>query len=203
VTGAGSALNALQEEVFDAVLLDLHMQDLDGLEALRRIRDLPRPLGSELPVFLTTADTEQSSLQACLEAGVQGVLPKPLRKAWLAALLSGVSQARPAPSPTGAPLVDATHVARIVADLGPEAWQKGLRACRTSAGVCLQDLEDPDRVGRALHRLAGLSACYGMPRLHELVRRAEAMVASGAPCPQAELGALMSASLVQLEAAAP
>lgn len=188
VAGGAEALQALVEESFDAVLLDLHMQGMDGLEVIRRIHGLPGRNLSELPLFLMTADTERSGIQACLDQGAQGVLAKPIRKARLAALLAEVADP---------PLVDAARVARIIADLGPATWRAGLRACRASAEAALADLRSPGAAGPALHRLAGLSASYGMPRLHRRVRQAEA----GMMGPRPDLSALADESLVALEAA--
>ena len=189
VSGGAEALRALAEGPFDAVLLDLHMQGMDGLELIRRIRGLADPRSAELPLFLMTADAEQGRIRACLAQGAQGVLAKPIRKARLAALLADLAEP---------PLVDGAQVAGIVHDLGSGTWQAGLRACRASAEAALAELESPGGPGPALHRLAGLSASYGMPRLHRRVRQAEAGDAGALP----DLRALAAASLAELEGAA-
>ncbi len=201
VAGGGEALEALESRSFDAVLLDLHMQDMDGLEALRRIRTHADPRVAGLPVFLSSADTEHACLQADLGAGVQGILPKPLRKERLAALLAGLATRAPEAARPDPGLVDTAHVARIRRDLGEETWARGLRACRDSAEACLEDLEQPGQVPQALHRLAGLAASYGMVGLHHLVRHAESQVAAGAICPVAEVQVGCRTSLRCLEQA--
>jgi len=187
-----AALDAIASEPFDAVLLDLHMQDMDGLELLQRIRGLSDPRRAKLPVFLATADLETGRLQACLGLGMQGILPKPVRKAQLAALLAGVTS-------TEAALVDTCRVAQLRADLGEDVWAAGLAACRASAAACLQEVADPTHQAPALHRLAGLSASYGMPRLHQQVRVMEALTAAGKAWPLDHLRGLVEVSLAELE----
>lgn len=196
-SGGAEALELLQQEPFDAVLLDLHLQDTNGLEVLRRIRALPT---GNLPVFLVTADTERTHLQACLAEGFQGLLAKPVRKDRLGALLSGVHPQGTALEPEEAPLLDTAQAAQILADLGPAVWEAGVGACRVSMEASLEALEQPGQTRHALHRLAGVSASYGLARLHQQVRRAEALVTTGDPCPLGELRDLAATSLAALEA---
>lgn len=201
VAGGGEALEVLEIRPFDAVLLDLHMHDMDGLEALRRIRAHPDPRVAGLPVFLSSADPEHARLHADLGAAVQGMLPKPLRKERLAILLAGLVPREPVGARPDSGLVDAAHVARIRRDLGEEVWARGLRACQDSAEACLEDLEQPGQVPQALHRLAGLAASYGMVGLHHLVCHAEARLAAGEVCPVAEVQVGCRTSLRCLERA--
>ena len=60
----------------DAVLLDVHMPDLDGIQVCRRIRD---HLGEDAPLVLalSAAVTEEDRAQ-CLAAGMVGFLSKPI-----------------------------------------------------------------------------------------------------------------------------
>ena len=60
---------------FDMVLMDMQMPEVDGLEATRRIKQI-RP---ELPIIATTANTYDETAQACMEAGCDGFLTKPLQ----------------------------------------------------------------------------------------------------------------------------
>lgn len=60
---------------YDAVLMDLQMPVMDGLEATAIIRE--RFSGQELPIVVTTANIAPSEQERCLEAGATDVLPKP------------------------------------------------------------------------------------------------------------------------------
>lgn len=76
------ALAALAAERFDAVLLDLNMPDLSGLEVARRLRARPGP-NLRTPVLAVTADTEPEVVRACLDSGMTGFVAKPIEAAEL------------------------------------------------------------------------------------------------------------------------
>jgi len=195
------ALAILERRSLDAILLDLHMQDMDGLETLARIRAHPDPRVARIAVFLSSADTEGSRIQAQLGLGVLGVLPKPIRKEHLETLLAGLPARSPEEALPFPSQVDQALVARIRRDLGEEIWAKGLRACRNSAEACLEELTHPAHVPQALHRLAGLAASYGMVDLHRLVRHAETQLTNGSPCPVEDVQITCRSSLARLEEA--
>ena len=73
-------------EAFDLVLMDMQMPNLDGLQATRKIR--AAGLGPEtLPIIALTANAYQEDIDACLAAGMQAHLTKPLRLRELEAAL--------------------------------------------------------------------------------------------------------------------
>jgi PAS domain S-box-containing protein len=77
---------------FDLVLMDIHMPDMDGVEAARRIRALypedARPAEGRPPIVALTANAFAEDRAAYLEAGLDDYLAKPFEKADLAALLA-------------------------------------------------------------------------------------------------------------------
>lgn len=62
---------------FDIVLLDLRMPGMDGLEVARLIR-ARADLKGTIPIIVVTADTGTGIEQACLDAGAQDMLLKPV-----------------------------------------------------------------------------------------------------------------------------
>lgn len=74
----GRALDLLQREAFDLVLMDRHMPECDGLEATRLIREREQTSGEHLPVVGVTASVQPEDLEACRAAGMDEVLTKPL-----------------------------------------------------------------------------------------------------------------------------
>jgi PAS domain S-box-containing protein len=82
-------------EPYDLLLMDLHMPGGDGLEAVRRIRALEaQGRAPHLPVFALTANAFEEDRAACLAAGMDGFLVKPLERAQLLDVLAGISSAR-------------------------------------------------------------------------------------------------------------
>lgn len=71
------ALRLVQQQAdFDIVLMDVQMPVMDGLEATKRIRELPDRAG--LPIVALTAGNTDSEHRRAREAGMQDVLPKPI-----------------------------------------------------------------------------------------------------------------------------
>jgi len=74
---------------FDRVLMDLHMPGMDGLEATRRIRTIEAEASTPRTMILAlTANASAEDRDACLEAGMDGFLVKPLDRERLAAALT-------------------------------------------------------------------------------------------------------------------
>ncbi|MBK6852263.1 MAG: response regulator [Burkholderiales bacterium] len=81
----GEAMLAVEHERFDAVLMDLHMPDMDGFEATRRIRALPG--NQALPIIALTAAALQQDRASAQAAGMNAHLAKPIDPETLIELL--------------------------------------------------------------------------------------------------------------------
>jgi len=66
------------EGTFSLVLMDLRMPVMDGYEATRQIRALERTDAREVPIVAMSADAFQDDIKRCLEAGMNGHIPKPI-----------------------------------------------------------------------------------------------------------------------------
>jgi PAS domain S-box-containing protein len=79
---------------FDRILMDLHMPGMDGLEAARRIRANEAEIGApRTPILALTANASAEDREACLAAGMDGFLVKPLDRERLAAALANAGKA--------------------------------------------------------------------------------------------------------------
>ncbi|GIJ49488.1 hypothetical protein Val02_63740 [Virgisporangium aliadipatigenens] len=98
VDGAAAAEAVLRAD-YDVVLMDLHMPDVDGLEATRRIRAARTEAGPHI-IALTASITEENR-RACRDAGMDDFLPKPIEPERLARTLAAIPAAAGGDAGTG------------------------------------------------------------------------------------------------------
>jgi CheY-like chemotaxis protein len=63
---------------YDVVFMDVQMPVMDGCEATRQIRALPNPEAAKLPIIAMTANVFREDIEACLEAGMDDHIGKPV-----------------------------------------------------------------------------------------------------------------------------
>jgi CheY-like chemotaxis protein len=83
---------------FDAILMDRHMPVMDGIEATRLIRRMDEPLAS-IPIIGVTAAATRTELDACVEAGMNTCVTKPISPNDLEAVLFALTGAGRAAAP--------------------------------------------------------------------------------------------------------
>ncbi len=66
------------EGYYDAVLMDMRMPEMDGLEATRRIRAMNRTDAKEVPIIALTANAFDEDVQRSMQAGLNAHLSKPV-----------------------------------------------------------------------------------------------------------------------------
>jgi len=80
------ALEKLQDEPYDLVLLDVEMPEMDGYQVLEHLKAHPRL--RDIPVIMISAVEDLESVVRCIELGAQDYLPKPFNPVLLRARLS-------------------------------------------------------------------------------------------------------------------
>ena len=196
VSDGALALAALEETAqrgaamphFDVVLMDVMMPGMDGLEATRRIRALPGPVG-QVPILAVTASAFAEDIAACRAAGMDAHLAKPIEREALVAALERLGRSRLTAAPKDPAGQAVPEVLPLLAPRGGGALAiPGLDAetARRLAPVFLQEIidqtarlratlpEDTAEAISAAHRLAGSAATLGASRLAAVARQFQA-----------------------------
>jgi CheY-like chemotaxis protein len=149
VSNGRDAVEAITQRVYDVVLMDLQMPEMDGFQATRAIRALPG--GTNIPIIALTAHALSGQREECLAHGMTGYLTKPFK----GHELFGAIEGRPARGADAA--VSETPAARAPADL--EALRTTLRevGAEAAANGLLDTFlqEAPERLGALSGAIAG------------------------------------------------
>jgi len=177
------AVEAVEQERFDVVLMDVQMPEMDGLTATRAIRARYGP--DDLPIVAMTANVLAGEREQCLTAGMTGYVGKPFKPHELFAAVEGWGRegdARSAGrSENAGKAVDlegfrSTLEQAGVADVLPDM----LRTFLEDAPGRLAALEeataraDPSGIQHAAHAFKSAAGTIHAHRLAELLRQAEA-----------------------------
>jgi PAS domain S-box-containing protein len=103
VANGREALEALDQETYDLVLMDMQMPELDGFEATGELRKREKQTGLHIPIVVLTAHAMKGDRERCLEAGMDGYLSKPIRAQELDDLLGNYTALRAAGTQTPEP----------------------------------------------------------------------------------------------------
>lgn len=80
------------ERAYDAILMDVQMPHMNGIEAVRCIRALPLERAKTVPIFAMTANALKEDIQVCLDAGMDQHLSKPIDMKQLLKLLAEIKR---------------------------------------------------------------------------------------------------------------
>ncbi len=143
VPNGREAVAAVERERFDAVLMDVQMPVMGGFEATRLIRELEAGTGRRTPIIAVTARVMKGDREACLAAGMDGFVPKPIQSVTLLETL--VNLASGSRAETAAGVEQHGDAARSAEALDESALMElvgGDRALAGElAGLFLNDLE--------------------------------------------------------------
>ena len=146
-------LQALEENSFDLILMDMQMPEMGGVEATEKIRLQEREKGGHIPIVGLTANAMKSDEERCLAAGMDAYIPKPLRKQRL---------------------VDAIAALHLGAEEGGEAEESDAPEEGILDPAPLEDLKGLEEFGDfSLSEVIGIFLREGEPRLAAMHRALE------------------------------
>jgi two-component system sensor histidine kinase/response regulator len=74
------AIRRCQQHDFDIILMDIHMPNVDGIQATQKIRELEASNNRRTPIIAMTAQAMKGDREACMKADMDGYVSKPIRK---------------------------------------------------------------------------------------------------------------------------
>ncbi|MBI0538218.1 response regulator [Roseomonas sp. KE2513] len=186
VNDGEAALDALAADGpnYDLVLMDVNMPGMDGIEATKLHRFAEVGEGRRLVILGLTADATPETRARCLEAGMDGLITKPIEPEALLAAIRGALPDEPAPCRAAAPtlpVLDPDVLDRL-GGLGGEVFVAEVASDFMAEGAeLLTGLSSAAALGdsiafrRQAHALSSISANIGAARLHRLCRQAEGL----------------------------
>ena len=185
------ALKVLASETIDLVLLDIQMPDMDGFETTRRIRCQEQ--FATLPIVAVTANAFKESKDACMKAGMDDYLAKPIHKTQLLNLINKWSPTTPMLSdrePLKAELEahdEIISIERLKETLGNkmslvkellQVFDEDMQIQEEALRIALAE-KDYDRIASIAHSLKGSSARVTAIQLSELSSLLEVRAQTG------------------------
>lgn len=203
------AVEAVRSGGFDAVLMDIEMPVMNGLKATLEIRSAATDESARsVPIVALTAYASRDDMAACLDAGMNAYLTKPIDKASLFDALAHinlveVAAGSPPSTETSAGSAVASNsepsfsveryasLAKLVpADTMKMVLQQAVSEIESlGAQVVASDVESEDK-RQALHKMVSIAGNIGLLRLSALCRRLQEILRSGASLNETDLATL-------------
>lgn len=181
---------------YDAVLMDMQMPEMDGLEATRRTRS-EHP-GRHLPIIALTANAMKGDAERCMAAGMDAYVSKPIDRDQLYRTLAHwiepagvvvVEEAPPAPAPApvdpdALPGLDVTAAMRRLG-LGQDTFERLILGFGATTSAPLEKLraavaiEDEAAVRHRAHAIKGAAGNIGANHLYAAADALEAAAKGG------------------------
>lgn len=172
------ALAVCRQQAFDAILMDMHLPGMSGVEVTRAIRSAVDSLNVDTPVIALTASVGVEDIKGYLAAGIDAVQAKPLQPAALQRLLATLCQSPGSRVAEGLPQEQVEIDQQLLtihrqvfgqARLSKlfEQFQEQAKVLLVQAEEALQ-LDDLYELGELAHKLAGSSSTLGLVALARL-----------------------------------
>ena len=159
------AVEALQQGSFDLVLMDLHMPNMDGLEATKQIRAGIAEGRQGIPILAMTAAAMKGDRERCLDAGMDAYVSKPIDAEELGKV---ITEMVPSASEKGAAVVDWKGAAKRIPG-GHRGVREMAELLLSECPRMLQEIRealsdgDAERLERGAHTLKGSASLFGAP----------------------------------------
>ena len=182
VDGGEAVLDAVAAADYDAIIADLHMPTVSGLDMLKQLRVMQAGSPTRTPVLILSADVTPEAIQACQQAGARAFLSKPVAASRLLDALAEIA----ASGRLAAPLISVREEPQIPVDgffdssvldeldaLGMgEGFEREFTAqCLRDAETCVRDMGEAGEAKKweplreQAHALKGVASNMGLVKL--------------------------------------
>ncbi|XUP35703.1 ATP-binding protein (plasmid) [Xanthomonas axonopodis pv. vasculorum] len=193
VNGAEQVLDAMADKDFDAVIVDLHMPGMSGLDMLKQLRVMQASGMRYTPLVVLSADVTPEAIRACEQAGARAFLAKPVVATRLLDTLAELAVSTRVLATPGTVVqastsfegvLDASVLDELAAlGMGEEFERQFVRQCLDDALNCVGAIErdgmrsDWEQLRESAHALRGVASNLGLAQLAgsggELMRMAD------------------------------
>ncbi len=191
VADGALAVSRAKKQRFDIILMDVQMPGMTGLEATAAIREHERTTGRRTPIVALTASAMTGDREACLAAGMDAYVAKPLRPDdlfspidALCAPTDGTTAQPPAPAADGVPAVNLTtllagfggnrrlvqEVVDVFLEDAPAMFARLRDAAHASDGAA---------IAAAAHAIKGSAGLFSQGTAYQSARHVEQLARSG------------------------
>jgi two-component system, sensor histidine kinase RpfC len=184
VNGGEDVLNALESYDYDAVICDLHMPDVSGLDLLKQLRVMEAGGGRRTPVLILSADVTPEAIRNCEKAGARAFMAKPVVASRLLDVLAevatngniNITAAAPAapisPMRLGDEILDLTVLDELSAlGMGDVFEREFIAQCLNDADGCIgamahaMEQETGENLRDHAHALKGVASNLGLVKV--------------------------------------
>ena len=198
-----SAISILQQMdmQFDAILLDINMPGIDGVETLRIIRDDKL---ADCPVFALTAQVDEDAIERFETLGFESVLSKPIDLRHLCATIAPktIQAAAPENLSIGPPIADGDDFDKSAFDellnstghkVAKPLVDSFIRDCDKRSAIIAHSLEtsDCESIAQQAHALNNSAAMFGAMSLFRLCQKLDAQYKAFGRCDREDSSALL------------
>jgi CheY-like chemotaxis protein len=187
------ALDALEREAFDLVLMDVQMPEMDGFSATAAIRAKERETGKHVPIIAMTAHAMRGDRERCVDAGMDDYLAKPIHSKTLYEKVEAIAPSTPPPSihepspRAEEPLENVLDWSAALRRVGGRAdlLEQIVKLFFTESDKLMREIHDAIKAGDALrlrrvaHSLKGSADCFSATATVQAALRLETMGRDG------------------------